>query len=283
MNDAALDFAPVRPPTAAYPDRRSVAEWRDRVFVPTADGTLRVRFLNLEGVFIDAGGLQEMILPVAQGMLGGVYGNMALGVVTSDDAVAGFVTYLAREHHFPLYVSNSAQNYLASAQPVGELTPGEEDTIAWVRDLGGSTTSSEFSSAVGLEPAAASNRLSNVERKGYVFRVVRSRSEGDLFVDPRGPLESSMSHPSLGDIDVPEEIRSQVLALSEQQGKQPRELLGEAWRQFIESNKQRLDEEFEDVGSLIRETDTEGLTEYLTHGAADRARRKAARARSQDK
>lgn len=282
MQQPASDVAPLRPTAATFHDRRAAATCRDQYFPPTVADTLRVRFLNLEGAFVETGVLQEMILPICQGIRAGVYGNLALGVITSDESVANFISYLAKEHQVPLFVSNSVQEFSRRARPVGDLTQAEVETFEVVCELGGIVTGAALAAATGLEPAAAGNRLANVQKKGYVFRISRSRREGDLFmapcIEPRpAAAPEAPAEPFDGEFYIPAEIRDSVATLAEQQGVTPEKVVAQAWREYLARHREELQQEFEHVGEMIRAGDTEALVDYTMSDIDERAERAAKR------
>ena len=285
MEKPLTDIAPLRP-TAG--DREAASEFRTRYFPPTVSDPPRVRMVNLEGTFVEAGALQEMILPVAQGIRAGAYGNLALGVITSDPPVVDMLSALAERHRVPLFLANSVADAFSDPRPVGDLTPADEETFNWVCQLGGAVTSAEVSRASGMEPAATTNRLTNVSRKGYVFRIARSRREGDLFQAPcvRFHVEASGGTPAAeaqageDEFYIPAEVRASVAALAQQQGTTPEELLATAWRAYFAEHGQELREEFERVGEMVRLDDTDALVEYTSPDLDEQAEHAARRARS---
>jgi hypothetical protein len=285
MQQPAPDVAPLRPTAGTFHDRRAAAACRDYYFPQTVAETPRVRFLNLEGAFVEIGALQEMLLPVCQGIRAGLYGKLAVGVITSDEPVADFVSFLAKEHHVPLFVSNSVEAFSRNARPVGDLTQAEFETFDMVCGLGGVVTGAGLAEATGLEPAAAGNRLANVEKKGYVFRISRSRRAGDLFmapcIEPRpavaGEAGSEPSDSEFSEHYIPAEIRDSVVALAERQGLTPEEVVAQAWSEYFARHREELREEFERVGKMIRSGDTQALVEYTTGDIDERATRAAGR------
>lgn len=285
MERLLTDIGPLRP-TAG--DRGAAAEFRDRYFPPTVSDPPRVRMLNLEGSFVEAGALQEMILPVVQGIRAGVYGNLALGVITSDPPLVDMLSGLAERHGVPLFLANSVADAFSDPRPVGDLTPADHETFTWVCNLGGAVTSAEVSRASGMEPAATTNRLTNVSRKGYVFRIARSRREGDLFQAPcmkvhaEGPADLPGAEANAGEAEyyIPAEIRESVAALAQQQGTTPEELVAAAWRAYLAEHGQELREQFDHVGEMIRSGDTDTLVEYTSSDVDEQAEHAARRARS---
>jgi hypothetical protein len=161
-------------------DRSGASFLRDRYFPPTAVDrpTIAVLEIRAESTI---GTLKEFLVPLAQRVRGGEYGQLFLVVRPLDDDVAEYVRYLSREYELPILVSSSVSE---GAIPVGALTSTEEDTIEALRALGGASTPPELAKAIGIELSAAGNRLVNLERKRYLYRISRPRREGDLFIDP---------------------------------------------------------------------------------------------------
>jgi len=166
-----------------WSDRSGASFLRDRYFPPTAVDrpTIAVLQLSAEPTI---GTLQEFLLPLGQRIRGGEYGQLFLVVRSDDEAVAGFVRYLSREYDLPIFVWSSPPGTDAAVSPAGDLTLTEEATIDALRSLGGASTPPQLADMIGIEPSAAGNRLVNLARKGYVYRVNRARRLGDIFVDP---------------------------------------------------------------------------------------------------
>ena len=273
---------PWRPPTAVYPDRHEVANRRNESFPPTASGREQVFLINLEGGFFSPGSLVEMILPLAQAIRTGVHGPTALVVITSDESTIEFLEALASRHDLSFFISNSANQPLSEARPVGALTATEAETLALVRQGGGEVTSSRVATLAGIEPNAAVNRVSSLVRKGYLHRVSRPRSEGDAFVDLLSAAERTSSldaTTSPAEFTIPETVRQGVLELAAMQGTQPAEVLMRAWQEFLSGQREVLEKDSKEVGKMIREGDTDGLAKYASRHARERAREASSRIR----
>lgn len=290
MATVKLDIAPQRPTASAFQNRAAAAEFTETHFPSTVSSQPRVRFLNLEGAFPEVGALEEMILPIAQGIRAGVYGSLALGVITSDAYVIDVITALAEKHQVPLFISDSVEHAFDNPKPVGDLTLADEDTFQWLCNLGGTATSAEIARVKGIEPAAATNRLTNVVKKGYVFRVSRSRREGDLFVAPCLRLDTqreTVSADWLGvggeaELQLPAEVRDSVMELAREQGKTPEQVLAEVWKAYFNQNREALRREFKNVGELMRSGDTDALIDYTTPDLDVRVKEATRRARSEE-
>ena len=176
-------------PTADLSDPRHAAEVRDAHIPSTAYEALTTLVLDLSGKLLSPSSLKEFIVPLGQRIRGGLLGYLRLVVATSDPTVKELIALLAKEYQLPVFISTSPDaNDVLQATPAGDLTEADVETLEELATSGSLTTVSTFAGAVGLQPSAATNRLVNVERKGFVFRVKRGRTEGDLFVDPRVPL-----------------------------------------------------------------------------------------------
>ncbi len=286
----APDIAPLRPTTGTLESRGAAAAFREIQFPPTVRVAPAVRFLNLEGAHpVDIAALRELLLPVAQAIRADAYGAFAIGVITSDESVADYVEALATQFQVPMFVSDRVQDFWSHARPVGDLTQSERDTLNVISRLGGSVTSGALADEAGLEPAAAGNRLSNIEKKGYVFRIARSRKDGDLFLSPTASPQStteiaSNQSESLRDPTslVPMEMRDEVLAMSQKMGVALDVVVAAAWKEYILRHKDEARREVDRLGGLIRSGDTGQLTEELSSGVNERARIAADRRKRRD-
>lgn len=264
-------ITPFRPTAGAFADRKAAATYREAHFPPTVAETPYAVFLNIEGQYAETGVLQEMILPVGQGIRAGTYQKFALGVITSDPSCIGFVSYLAKENQIPLLLADSVRDFSERAHPIGDVTQSEIETFELVRRLGGNITSAAFAAEADLEPAAASNRLSNLERKGYLFRISRSRREGDVYATPHIESRTASTEEDVlavdsvqNDMQVPSDIRQSVAALAAKQGVPAEELLAQAWKDYFAQHAAELREELGAVQAMIRSDDEEGLLTYTT-------------------
>ena len=144
----------------------------------------QVLVIDLAGIAFTPLTLQELILPLAQRIRGGEYGTVRLVISTTDPAVSNFIRYMAQAHQLPLYLSQSPLD-LREGTPVGALTRTERSTLNTINVLGGQVTAASLAATEGIRPSAATNRLVNLDREGYLVRQPRGRREGDLYVEPR--------------------------------------------------------------------------------------------------
>jgi hypothetical protein len=162
-----------------------------------------VAVLDLSGKQFTPASLRALIGALGQGLRGGVYGDLKLVLVVTDDAVREFIALMAREYGWPIYVATSTDpRDVEEAEPVGGLTEAELETLREVQALGGWATVANLAALLDLEASAANNRLVNIERKGYLYRFKRPRRAGDLFIDPRTRQEAFV--PPAAGADAPQ-------------------------------------------------------------------------------
>ncbi len=165
--------------------REEATEFRDANFPPRAMSQPTAAVIDFSGMpTANPGRIRELVLPVAQGIRGGLYGPMVLFVSTADDGLADFVNDMAVANDVGLFWSTTSDN-LEEAKPLGDLTTTERATLELLKHLGGQATAAQLGERAGIEATAAGNRLVNLVKKGYLYRFERTRREGDLFVDPR--------------------------------------------------------------------------------------------------
>ena len=183
--------------TLLLKDRKVAAVTRDRLaaHLNVSDGP-QVLVLDLAGVAFTPSTLQELILPLAQRIRGGEYGMVRLVISTPDPGVGDFVRYMAQVHHLALYLSRSPFD-LQEGCPIGVLTKTEENTLNTISVLGGRVTAASLAATEGIKPSAATNRLVNLDREGYLVRQPRGRREGDLYVEPRSATSTPMAFQEL--------------------------------------------------------------------------------------
>ena len=144
----------------------------------------QILVLDLGGSAYTPLALQELILPLAQRIRGGEYGIMRLFISTSNPGVGDYIRYMAQAHELPLYLSPSPSN-LREGHPVGGLTETERGTLDTIIAFGGRVTASSLAAIDSIRPSAATNRLVNLDREGYLLRQPRGRREGDFYFEPR--------------------------------------------------------------------------------------------------
>jgi DNA-binding MarR family transcriptional regulator len=197
--------------TGRLDDPHHAAELRDQQLPPTAWSAPTTAVLDISGSQPAPAALREIVLTLGQRVRGGVYGDMKIVIAVEDEAVAEVIRLLGREYDLPLFLSRSSRpEDIERSEPLGELTRGERETLDELREVGGGATVAALAGAIGIAASAANNRLTNLERKGYVYRLKRARSHGDIYVDPRASAEELLlGVTEEGDVPPP---RSALLA-----------------------------------------------------------------------
>lgn len=162
---------------------QEVPFWRDTFFQTAPPAVPNTFVVDLSLAVPLASALEDFLVPLARKVMSGYYGPAKLVVCSPDAGVRHAISGLALLHGIGVYVCDSI-HALHAAQPVG-MTPTEQNSFELIQKIGGAVSASVFAAKAGLEPSAASNRLVNLEKRGFVHRVRRSGREGDLFVDPR--------------------------------------------------------------------------------------------------
>jgi hypothetical protein len=178
--------------TGDLSDPQHAVEVLDGDLPPTALGSPQTMVLDLRGKMLSPSSLRRLVLTIGQRVRGGIYGDMKFVVLTSDDDIADTINEIAGAQDLPVYVSRSLgdpRQARLAARPVGSVTESDRQTLHALLDSGGSVTVAGLAGALGIGSTAANNRLVNVEKKNYVFRVKRPRSVGDLFIDPRAETD----------------------------------------------------------------------------------------------
>lgn len=165
-------------------DRLNAAWIAQQYLPPTAFNERTTLLLDLKGMDATPGALQNLILPIAQKIRDGSCGPVKLVVATSDPAIAEFIRFLAQSHGLPIFLVSSPED-LHDARPAGKLTATEEETLSALLQLNGAASSPIIAERFAIELTAANNRLVNLEKKGYLFRITKGGRDADVFIDPR--------------------------------------------------------------------------------------------------
>lgn len=242
MSEQRIDVTTIRPPQEAFTDRDAAARFREATFPSTSWTNPSMRLLNLGGATgMTLGAITELLAPVIRGLAARSYGNLAVGVISSDGPVEVWLESMVAEFKAPVFLAASMADSPRALRPAGALSATEASTLDIVIDLGGAMTAAQLASAAGLEAGAASNRLNTLERRGYLLRVSRSRREGDLYLEPGtravSPIATTMT-PAAEPADeatlaVPASVHKSLAAVAERVGRDPEELLAEAWHAYL--------------------------------------------------
>jgi hypothetical protein len=128
--------------------------------------------------------LHSVIVTIGEDVRAGRYGNFTFIVSSEDDATRNVVSDIASAQGLPIFISTSSTK-LDKAEPVGDLTAKDRETLCFVLGAGGTVTSGQFAEQLGIEQTTAGNRLTALHKKGYLQRIERPHPIGDQFIDSR--------------------------------------------------------------------------------------------------
>lgn len=128
--------------------------------------------------------LREVIVTVGEDIRAGRYGNFTFVVASEDDATRGVISDIAAAQEVSLFLSSSPTD-LRKAEPVGDLTTKDRETLGVVLAAGGTVSAADLATQLDIEQTTAGNRLIALNKKGYLQRIERPHPVGDLFADIR--------------------------------------------------------------------------------------------------
>jgi metal-responsive CopG/Arc/MetJ family transcriptional regulator len=79
---------------------------------------------------------------------------------------------------------------------------------------------------------------------------------------------------------LPEDLYENIKKVAALEGRQPAEVLRDAWQQYLATNREVLAAQFESAAALLRNGDTEGLARLASEKVEQRAELAAEAARS---
>ncbi|MCW2993820.1 MAG: hypothetical protein JWQ18_1315 [Conexibacter sp.] len=231
-----LAIAHSAPPTHGLMlDPGQTAAYRAALVEPSGVKEPTVLAIDLEGRFPLASALHELIVPLARAARSGSLGPLMLVICTPSVPLRDMLEALAEKHQLALFVAPSARR-IAEAEPIGDLTATERETLETMRRLGGAVNVATFAQEAGLSAPAATNRLVNLVQKGFVQRDERPRSEGTIYLNPyavRADEVPAQLPPVLArEVDIFAAVRGQASA----------DLLGAAWTEWASTERPTSDE-----------------------------------------
>jgi predicted HTH transcriptional regulator len=128
--------------------------------------------------------LRDVIVNIGEDVQAGRYGSFTFIVSSEDEATRSIVSDIATANEIALFVSPSSTD-LERAEPAGNLTLKDKETLEIVLRGGGTVTAAELAGQLGIEHTTAGNRLIALNKKGYLQRIERSHPYGDQFIDSR--------------------------------------------------------------------------------------------------
>jgi DNA-binding MarR family transcriptional regulator len=178
-----LRFVPAGTGLAVWDDPHA-NQMIQRFMPPDRQHGPMIGVLHLGAVHPTPGVLQEVIVTMGEDIRAGRYGNFTFVVSSEDEATRSVVSDIASAQDLAIFVSSSAM-HLEEAEPVGDLTAKDRETLSLVLRAGGTVTAAELAERLGVEQTTAGNRLVTLHEKGYLQRVERPHPFGDQFIDPR--------------------------------------------------------------------------------------------------
>jgi hypothetical protein len=236
-----------------------------------------VLLLNLEGRFPDVAALYELVIEVGRGVKLGRFGPAIFVVATPQAEYAETIRSLGRAFDLPIFLTESVDQ-IEKAQPVKPLTPTESATLDAIWKLGGRVTVASLADVLGVDHTAAGNRAANLEKEHLVFRIERPQRFGHLYVDPRVavPLREP-ADPTLPDFALSHDLKSDVRALAEMQGREPASVIADALRDFMAKHKDQVSSAYDEARQLVQRNDEESLGKLSDRHSASRRRPHRAR------
>lgn len=258
-------------------DVASISSFITGLVKPSGVTVPTVLILNLEGRFPSASAVYELVVPLGRAIQAKAHGELALVLATPDPTLRAVIRAIAESTGVCMFVTPSADS-LELAEPIGPLTASDLETLSILRRLGGRATVSALAQAAAIDHKAAGNRLDSLDQRQLVLRVDRPRRQGNVYLDPRAAaLREEPSDPSSPEFGLPPDLRSDVSALAAMQGRQPAEVLADAWNEFTTKHASELAKEHERIAEMLREGNKEGVADYAARHASRRARSRAER------
>ena len=155
-----------------------------------------VGVIDLHAVRPTPGVLQRVVVGPGEDVKAGKYGNCSLIFCSQDEDTRSVICDIAESQNVAMFLCSTFED-IGCAEPVGDLTSRDSETLEFVIEAGGTVSASGFADQVGIERTAAGNRLVSLQKKGYVLRAKRPHPVGDLFIDPRS-LTTSNSEAEIG-------------------------------------------------------------------------------------
>lgn len=210
-------------------DPGQIAAYRDALVQPSGVQEPTVLAINLEGRFPLAEVLHELVVPLARAARSGSLGPLMLVICTPSAKLRDTLEALAERHKLALFVAPSPER-VAEAEPIGDLTTTERETLETLRRLGGSVNVTAFAQASGLSAQAANNRLVNLVQKGFVARADRARSEGLIYMDPNAVRVNEVPP------QLPPLLEREAEIFAAVRGSSPGELVAAAWSEWLNAH-----------------------------------------------
>lgn len=265
----------VRSPTVLPPGlplnrrRQLFASWVSATFTGAVTRPL-VLFLDLDEYALEVGELNELIVRVGADLRGHRFGQLLLVVTTRDRAVQEVVRSLAATHDVPIYIAPSRQE-LDQVAPAVDLTPSQRSVLDAV-GVHGRATVAVVAGTVGAQSAAVGNVLAHLSNVGLLLRAEGAGRVGHTYLHPRVVETTPAAEPLTTSVEIPDALSEEIAAVASRAGREPGDLLAEAWRDFLIRNDEAMAARYREMAEMVRQNDRQGLIEAATRAVPSRAR-----------
>ena len=140
--------------------------------------------IDLDATYPTARVLQRLVVNLGEDVMAGRYGSCSLVFCSQDEDTRNVIYDIAESQSVAIFLCSTYED-VRYADPVGDLTPSDLETLDFVFNEGGTVNAQDLANRDGIEQTTAGNRLVSLQKKGYVLRVQQPHPVGDLFIDPR--------------------------------------------------------------------------------------------------
>ena len=112
--------------------------------------------------------LRQVVVNLAEDLGAGRYGDCSLIYCSQDEDTRSVIEDIAESQNVVLFLCSSPKD-LRHAEPVGDITITDLDTLNLVLQAGGTVSASRLAAEVGIERNAAGNRLVSLQKRATFF------------------------------------------------------------------------------------------------------------------
>ncbi|HYK95428.1 MAG TPA: hypothetical protein VE011_06140 [Candidatus Dormibacteraeota bacterium] len=265
----------VRPPVLprempASQRRVAMSDWVATTFTGQVTEPLPV-VVDLPASFEpEAGQLLQLIRDLQNERANRNRGRIAFIFVTQDDTVRDVLRAIAAASDIPIWVAPSSGE-LELAEPAVSLTPAKRSALDNLAALG-MATASAVAGRTGGNPVSVGNTLGDLFSQGLLLRREGAGRTGHTYVHPAIVKATAGSEPLRTTVGLSSALSAQIAQVAERTGREPSELVTEAWRSFLANHTDELSQRYEDVSNVLRRGSREQLLETLTQDSRSHAR-----------
>ncbi len=240
--------------------RRAVDGWLDMAITGRVDVPLIVTVdLDQFPYEPEVGVLVQLMRRVGRELGERNQGRLVIVFATSREPVREAVRALAASNDIPIYLAEDAGS-IDRAQPAINLTPGKRLTLDAVAASGRATATS-VADATGSTAVAAGNALSELHSQGLLLRYEGSGRVAHTYAHPAAAAQGGRLQVGVA---IPQSLSVEIAEIANMAGRDPEELIAQAWRDFMSRNASELADRYHVIAGQIRSGDRAGLLESLT-------------------